>query len=144
MPEITPVERPTINNEWITLTQTKKGVTVQRKFAGMDTFIDEENNEVKYCTIRYWQRELYPEGGVIKTELKTYSLQDLAITESEENGITYVQDALPVLSGFIQLLGYSGIINPARETLENHVVLEIDAPNGYPLREKTRPKTIKE
>jgi hypothetical protein len=45
---------------------------------------------------------------------------------------------LAVLSGFINNLGYPGIINPARETLENVVILPINVENGYPLRRDTR------
>lgn len=126
-----------INNEWITLNEQYKGVTVQRKFAGLATDIDEEDN-VKYCHVKYWQRELYPNGDVIRTELKYYSLEDLAETVNDVEG--WRQDALAVLTGFIMQLGYPGIINPARETLENSEILPIGIYNGYPLRRDTREK----
>lgn len=131
-----------INNDWITLSELRKGVRVQRKFAGLETLIDEQNN-VKGCTVKYWERELYPNDDVIKTELKTYLLEDLAYTEVEENGITYYMEPLAVLSGFIQALGYPGIINPSRETLENIVILPLNVQNEYPLRRDTREKFLK-
>ncbi len=125
----------TINNDWITLEVLHKGVTVQRKFAGLDTFINEDN-EVTKCDVKYWQRELYPNGDVIKCELKHYSLQDLAETINDFEG--WRQEPLAVLTGFINNLGYPGIINPARDTLMNHLILKADAENGYPLRRDTR------
>lgn len=131
-----------INNEWITLSELRKGVRVQRKFAGLDTLIDEQNNVTK-CIVKYWERELYPNDDIIKTELKTYLLEDLAYTEVEENGITYYMEPLAVLSGFIQALGYPGIINPSRETLENIVILPLNVQNEYPLRRDTREKFLK-
>jgi hypothetical protein len=138
----------TILNEWITLKkneieQTRNGVTVQRKFAGLNTLINEENNNVDYCNVFYWERELYPNGAVIKTELKHYSLTDLPYTELEENGKMYYMEPLYVLNTFIQNLGYPGIINPSRQTLSNLNVLPIDAPNGYELNKFYREKKLK-
>lgn len=125
----------TINNNWITLSELRNGVEVQRKFAGLDTKISLEDN-VERCFVKYWERELYPNGEVIKTEEKFYKLEDLEYTECEND--TMYMNPLPVLSGFIQALGYPGIINPARETLENVVILPINVENGYPLRRDTR------
>ncbi len=48
-----------------------------------------------------------------------------------ENGIK--------LGGLINNLGYPGIINPARETLDNVFILPLTTENGYPLRRDTRP-----
>jgi hypothetical protein len=45
---------------------------------------------------------------------------------------------------YFKYLGYSGIINPSRETLENTSILPLDAPEGYPLRRDTREKVLKE
>jgi hypothetical protein len=127
----------TIINEWRTLSEFRNGVQVQRKFAGLDTEISEEN-EVLFCKVKYWERELYPNGAIIKTEKKWYSLQDLPITVNDiEN---WYQDPLPVLTGFINNLGYPGIINPALETLENPNILPLTVENGYPLRRDTREK----
>ena len=61
----------TINNEWITLSELRNGVQVQRKFAGLDTKISLEDN-VEKCLVKYWERELYPNGEIIKTEEKYY------------------------------------------------------------------------
>ena len=130
----------TINNDWITLESSYKGVIVQRKFAGLNTNIDPETNEVLNCDVYYFQRELYPNNDVIKVEKKFYTLQDLAYTEV---GDQYM-NPLPVLTGFIQSLGYPGIINPARDTLANQEILPADSVNGYPLRLNTREKFDKE
>lgn len=127
-----------ISNDWITLTEEKNGVPVQRKFAGLRTHVD-ENNNVIFCFVDYWQRELYPNNEVIKTELKSYSLQDLP--ESVNDVENWSMAARAVLSGFIQQLGQPAIVNPARETLENCGILPINAPDGYPLHLETREKT---
>lgn len=127
-----------INNEWITLTEQRNGVDVQRKFAGLDTFIN-ENDEVTYCRVKYWERELYPNGNIIKSELKFYTLEDLQYTEFEVDGVLKYMDSLPVLTGFINQLGTPYIIAPARDTLENTVILPLSAVIGYPLRRDTRP-----
>lgn len=129
----------TINNEWITLTELRNGVTVQRKFAGLDTEIS-ETDEVLFCKVKYHERELYPNGNVIKSELKWYTLQDLPETINDAEG--WKQEPLAVLTGFINSLGYNGIINPARETLENILILSLNAANNYPLRRDTREKII--
>lgn len=124
----------TINNNWITLSELRNGVTVQRKFAGLDTKISLEDN-VEKCFVKYWERELYPNGEVNKVEEKYYKLEDLA---SQDVGETQEMAPLAVLSGFIAQLGYPGIINPARETLENVIILPVNVENGYPLRRDTR------
>lgn len=134
-----------ISNDWVIPVDKdnnqvlRNGVTVKRKFAGLDTTID-INNVVDGCTVKYWEREYYPNGEVIKTELKTYTLQDLAETTGTDETGDWVQDALPVLQGFIYNLGYPGIINPARETLGNAFILPLTIANNYPLRRDTRPK----
>lgn len=125
----------TINNNWITLSQLRNGVQVQRKFAGLDTKISIDDN-VEKCFVKYWERELYPNGEIIKTEEKFYSLEDLQYTECEND--TMYMEPLAVLTGFINNLGYPGIINPARETLENVLILPVNVENGYPLRRDTR------
>jgi hypothetical protein len=136
----------TINNEWITIMtevdgqltpKLRNGVRVQRKFAGLDTHIN-ENNGVVYCRVKYYERELYPTDEVIKIELKWYSLEDLPETVNDIEG--WRQESLGVLSGFIDTLGYPGIINPSRETLENELILPLTSINGYPLRRDTREK----
>lgn len=135
----------TVENEWIEPVDLesnivlRNGVSVKRKFAGLDTIID-VNDNVEYCIVKYWEREYYPNGEVIKTELKQYILQDLAETTGTDETGDWVQDALPVLQGFIYNLGYPGIINPARDTLSNAFVLPLTVPNNYPLRRDTRTK----
>lgn len=124
----------TINNDWITLSELRNGVQVQRKFAGLDTKISLEDN-VEKCFVKYWERELYPNDEVIKTEEKYYSLEDLA---SQDVGETQEMLPLTVLSNFINNLGYPSIINPARETLNNIKILPIYIENGYPLKRDTR------
>lgn len=124
----------TINNDWITLSVLRNGVRVQRKFAGLDTKISTDN-EVEKCLVKYWERELYPNDEVIKTEEKYYKLEDLA---AQDVGETQQMLPLAVLSGFVNNLGYPGIINPARETLENVLILPVNVENGYPLRRDTR------
>lgn len=140
----------TINNEWITLQEDVNGeilpilykgsreIKVQRKFAGLNTEIAESDNSVIFCYVGYYQRELYPNGDIIRSEKKWYSLEDLAETINDVEG--WKQEALAVLTGFINSLGYPGIINPARDTLNNHIILPVDSSNGYPLRRDTRDK----
>ena len=130
-----------INNNWITLSVQRNGVTVQRKFAGLDTKISVDD-DVEKCFVKYWERELYPNGEIIKVEEKYYKLEDLQYTETDND--TMYMEALPVLTGFINNLGYPGIINPARETLENIIILPLTVENGYPLRRDTREKILKQ
>ena len=127
----------TINNAWITLSEQRNGIDVQRKFAGLNTYIDQEDT-VNYCNIYYWERELYPNGEVIKTEYKSYSLKNLPENINEVDG--WKQNELAVLEGFINTLGYDGIINPARLTLANIGLLSLTAEEGYPLNRDTRVK----
>lgn len=129
----------TINNDWITLSELRNGVQVQRKFAGLDTKISLEDN-VERCLVKYYERELYPNGEVIKTVEKYYSLEDLASQDISE---THYMAPLSVLTSFIDNLGYPGIINPARQTLSNISILGINIENGYPLKRDTREVIIK-
>jgi hypothetical protein len=144
------IPQTTITNPWITpkdLNDTpalRNGVTVLRAFAGLNTNIGlpnvDGNSNVLNCTVSYHERELYPNGEVIKDELKTYTLQDLQETTGSDEQGNWRQEALAVLTGFIMQLGYNGIINPARDTLSNSIVLPLNVPNGYALRDKTRAK----
>lgn len=127
----------TINNDWITLAEQRNGVTVQRKLAGLDTKISVDNL-VEYCYVKYWERELYPNGEAIKTELKSYRLMDLDETINDVEG--WRMDAKPVLSGFVQNLGNPYIIGPARQTLADVATLMLTAPDRYELHKDTRPK----
>lgn len=127
----------TIINDWITIAVQRNGVNVQRKFAGLDTYINQDN-EVEYCFVKYWERELYPNGEVIKTELKKYSLEDLSQSINDEE--EWRMEARAVLTGFINNLGYPYIINPARQTLTDHNALPVTVEDGYPLHRDTRNK----
>ena len=139
-----------IVNEWIVLSETRKGATIQRKYAGLDTLTD-DSNKVLYTTIKYWERELYPNGEPIKTVLKSYTLSDLerkewidtaAVLDSENNVITPAivkyQNQLLVLSGFVASLGNPYIIAPARATIADLSKLPLDHEEGYPLHRDTR------
>ena len=136
-----------INNSWITLDEQRNEVTVQRAFAGLETRIAQPNelgkSEVQYCTLHYWERELYPNNEVIKVELKNYVLADLDYTEEMINEILMAADPLPVLTGFVNALGYEGIINPSRETLADVNILPLTVENNYPLHRDTRVKSVK-
>lgn len=134
----------TVNNPWITLQEKRNGVDVQRKYAGHMNRINHADNSVQFCIVEYWERELYPNGLPIKTELKTYRLENLSYTEVEENGQLYYMEALPVLDGFIAQLGQPFIVDAARETLMNHITLPLNAEPNYPLRRDTREKILKE
>lgn len=122
----------TIINPWITLSEKRKGVTVQRKMGGIHAPIN-VNDEVEFCQIMYWERELYPNGDIIKCEKKSYLISDLAETVTE----TYRINANPVLTNFLNNLGYPYIINPARLTLADLNVLLIDVPDNYELHSLT-------
>lgn len=127
--------KTTINNEWIRLISTNNGLSVERKFGGLDTEIN-LNNEVTKCNVKYWERELYPNGQVNKCELKFYQLVDLDVKINELE--LYQMAERLVLTGFINNLGYSGIINPARMTLTDELVLPLGKENGYELHRDTR------
>lgn len=131
-----------ITNPWITLSEQRNGVTVQRAFAGLDAAVSEPNDGglsiVDRTIIPYWERELYPNGAPIKTVRKTCKLIDLTETVNDVEG--WRMDPLAVLSGFVQSLGYPGIINPSRGTLADLAALPLDAPDGYELHKDTRTK----
>lgn len=129
-----------INNSWITLTEQFKGVDVQRAFGGLHAMVGEPSNDksvVTGCRVFYWERELYPNGDVIKTSLKSYTLTDLAETVNDAEG--WKMEAKLVLTGFVQSLGDPYIIGPARITLADAEVLMLGAPEGYELHKETRP-----
>jgi len=142
-------------NEWITLSETRKGAPVQRKYAGINTLCDNKTNKVLFCIISYWERELYPNGEENKIFLKTYTLTDLERQEwQEEAGLVNVgteedpimemsydtkyRNELLVLSGFVASLGNNYIIAPTRSTIQNLAVLPLDKEEGYPLHRDTR------
>lgn len=131
-----------ITNPWITLSELRNGVTVQRAFAGLHPMVSEpdENGKstVLQCPVYYWERELYPNGDVIKVERKSYVLSDLPETVNDAEG--WRMDPRAVLTGFIQALGNPYIVGPARITLEDINVLMLGAPDGYELHKETRTK----
>jgi hypothetical protein len=137
-------------NEWIPLSETRKGATVQRKYAGLDTLCD-ENNKVLYTIVKYWERELYPNGETSKIFIKSYTLTDLerqewidtpAVLDEEGNEVTPAvikyRNELLVLSGFVASLGNNYIIAPTRATIANLAVLPLDKEDNYPLHRDTR------
>ena len=137
-------------NNWINLSETRKGATVQRKYAGLDTLCDPDN-KVLYCIVKYWERELYPNGEPIKTVLESYTLTDLerrewidtpAVLDENNNVVTpavikYMEERL-VLSGFVASLGNNYIIAPTRATIQNTAVLPLETEDKYPLHRDTR------
>lgn len=127
-------------NNWITLAEQKNGINIQRKFAGLHTEIDEGNN-VLFCKIHYFERELYPNGSAIKTTKKTYSLDNLSEEfHNDENGIPYKLSATTSLDYYIQNVGQPAIVNPVNEILQNTSLLPVDVENNYPLNRDTRTK----
>ena len=94
---------------------------------------------VEYCRVYYWERELYPNGDIIKSEKKYYELRDLSYVELEVNGEMKYRAELKVLTGFVNNLGNPYIINPARDTISNLNILPLDIENGYQLHMRTRP-----
>jgi hypothetical protein len=142
------------NNGWITVNETRKGATVKRKYAGLETLCD-INDVVMYCRVKYWEVELYPNGEISKEFLRTYTLIDLErqeweeITGQENVGteeepvmqdikVTKFMNQKLVLSGFIQALGNNYIVAPTRETLENIGILPLEHEELYPLHRDTR------
>ena len=126
------------SNDWIRLTETRKGAPVERKYAGINTLCDMDN-KVLNCTISYWEREVYPNGEMSKSFLKTYSLQDLEKVEFKQDEVLKYRDQLLVLTGFINNLGQPAIVNPVRDTLDNTDILPLEHEENYPLRRDTRP-----
>lgn len=121
-------------NPWITLQQQRNGVTVQRKYSGESHRINPITNKVIYCTIYYYEQELYPNGQPIKMIEKCYHLENLPEDLTE----TYRCEPKLVLDEFIENLGQDFIINPVRETLLGLESLPIDAPDNDPLHRDTR------
>jgi len=127
-------------NNWITLPEQRNGVDVQRKFAGLNTEIDEDNN-VLYCKISYFERELYPNGSVIKTNKQTYLLKNL--NEEflrDENDVPYKLSATTSLDYYIENVGQVSILNPVNDILGNLSILPINVESDYPIHRDTRTK----
>jgi hypothetical protein len=125
-------------NNWITLAEQKNGINIQRKFAGLHTEVDEENN-VLFCRINYFERELYPNGLIMKTTKKTYSLENLSEEfYNDENGVPYKLSATTSLNYYIENVGQPSIINPVNEILQNTTLLPAIVEDNYPLNRDTR------
>lgn len=127
-------------NNWITLSEQLNGLNIQRKFAGLHTEID-ESNQVLFCRIYYFERVLYPNGSVIKTEKKTYLLKNLYEEFLlDQNHVPYKLSATTNLDYYIQNIGQPFIINNVNETLSNISLLPVDIESEYPLYRDTRTK----
>lgn len=126
-----------ISNEWITLSQQRNGLDVQRKFAGLNVSVNEVNT-VEYCQVFYWERESYPNGEVNKVFKKHYSLVDIPeVSHLDENENLIIDSpAKPILSGFISQFGQNAIVNPSRETISNLLKIELNEVDGYVLNSK--------
>jgi len=134
-----------ITNGWITLTEQRNGITVQRAFAGLDTRSTppDENGDssVQYCMLYFHERELYPNNVPIKTELKSYQLLDLDYTEVMIENVLMSMEPMAVLTTFVNSMGYEKIIEPSRLTLADTSILTLTSENAYPLHRDTRPTT---
>lgn len=133
------IKIPKIKNEWITYpNKTFNGLSVQR-CAGPPVFDwstpDADGYSVPTVKIKYFFRELYPNGEVNKEYEKTYTLENLAETDIDA---THFMPALNVLDSFIASLGQNAIVNPILSTLGDVNVLPFDSPNDYPLHLNTR------
>ena len=134
-----------LTNDWITLSETRKGATVKRKFAGLDTLCNVEN-VMQYCKVKYWEAEFYPNGEISKQFLRSYSLTDLERiewtenigTEETPNIVIKFRNELKVLSSFIASLGNPYIVSPTRNTIQTLSILPLEHEEGYPLHRDTR------
>lgn len=126
-----------IENEWVILPNKYEGLNVRRKFAGLNATVDIDNN-INKILISYYQQLYTDTDYVVKTELKTYTLNNL--TESSIDG--YLYEATNSLEYFYNDIGKNAIINPVNDTLNNAIILPVDIEDYYPLHRDTRNKTI--
>ena len=126
-----------IENEWVLLPNKFEGLNVKRKFAGINANVDIDNN-INTIIISYYQQLVTDTDYVVKTEIKTYTLNNLS--ESTNDG--YLYEATFTLEYFYNAIGKNAIIGPVNETLLNDNILPISVENGYPLHRDTRNKTV--
>ena len=126
-----------IENEWVLLPNKFEGLNVKRKFAGINANVDIDNN-INTIIISYYQQLVTDTDYVVKTEIKTYTLNNLS--ESINDGYSY--EATNTLEYFYNAIGKNAIIGQVNETLLNDTILPISVENGYPLHRDTRNKTV--
>jgi len=134
-----------VNNAWITLDEKKKGttpengITVQRASKSLNAVWGKPDANgksiVTSCLLSYYERELYPNGDVIKESEKNYVLENLA---RQDVGETKEMLPLAVLDGFIAALGQAQIVDKINATLADTSKLPIDVENNYQLHRDTR------
>jgi len=140
-----------VNNDWVIAGQ-RNGLDVRRKFKGISTCVD-INNNVQECIIYYFEQELYPNHtvqnpSVAKTLHKSYHLKNIgkrikveitsAIEEGQEDEVveTEIRDMINTLNTYISDLGQNGIINPVNATLVDLNKLPLDVADSYVLNSK--------
>ena len=124
-----------VTNEWVVLETTYEGLNVRRKFAGINANVDIEDN-IDFIEISYYQQFYTNTNFVVKTELKTYTLNNL--TECIEDNFQY--EATSTLEYFYNNIGKNAIIKPVNDTLLNETILPVNIENNYPLHRDTRNK----
>ncbi len=141
-----------VTNNWVILSQQRNGLNIRRKFKGLATSVDIDNN-VQECIIYYFEQELYPNHteenpSIIKTIHKAYHLKNIGkrikfeITPSvEEGGEDIVEESelraeINTLNTYINEIGQNGIVNPVNVTLADLDKLPLDVADIYTLNSK--------
>lgn len=126
-----------IENEWVILPNKYEGLNVRRKFAGINANVDIDNN-INNIIITYYQQLYTDRDYVVKTEYKTYTINNL--DEAVIDGYSY--EATMALEYFYNTIGKNAIIKPVNDTLLNNIILPVNVEDYYPLHRDTRNKTV--
>ena len=148
-----------VTNDWV-IAGKRNGIDVRRKFKGISTCVD-INNNVQECIIYYFEQELYPNHteqnpSVAKTLHKAYHLKNIGkrikvettyiknpndendnpVEDTIQVSETEMRDVINTLNTYISDLGQSGIINPVNATLADLNKLPLDVADSYVLNSK--------
>ena len=140
-----------VTNNWVIAGQ-RNGIDVRRKFKGMATSVD-INDNVQECIIYYFEQELYPNHteqnpSISKTLHKAYHLKNigkrikfdttLPTEEGQEIVIeeTEIRDVINTLDTYIADLGQEGIVDAVNLTLVDLNKLPLDVADSYVLNSK--------
>jgi hypothetical protein len=140
-----------IANNWVVAGK-RNGLDVRRKFKGLSTCVDIDNN-IQECIIYYFEQELYPNHtaqvpSIAKTLHKAYHLKNIGKrikfettlpTELNQNPVTTeieVRDVINTLNSYVSELGQGGIVDPVNGVLADINKLPLDVPDFYVLNSK--------
>lgn len=149
-----------VTNNWQVLQQQRNGLTVRRKFKGLSTSVDIDDN-VQEVIVYYFEQELYPNHteeipSIAKILHKAYFLKNIGkrikvettyiknpndadgnpVEDTIEVTETEIRDVINTLNTYINELGQPAIVDAVNSTLLNLIKLPLDVSDLYVLNSK--------